>query len=226
VIRIKICGLIDIDSALAAARARADFLGLVFAPSRHQVSLEKAREIVVSIKKSEARSSIVGVFVNLPAREVNYLAETCRLDWVQLSGNESWEYCREIKYPIIKAIHIYAESKIAEILRVIDKGYSVLEDDRIIFLLDSADQNACGGTGKRFNWTLAREISARFPVIIAGGLTPDNVGQLINQAPIWGVDVSSGVETEGKKDAQKIRDFINNVRSLSGEKSHVSNYEK
>ncbi|MGB5926034.1 MAG: phosphoribosylanthranilate isomerase [Dehalococcoidia bacterium] len=211
--RIKICGIRDKTLALAAVEAGADFIGLVFATSRRQVSPEKALPLVEVIRGLRSRPAVVGVFVNAAAQEVNHIADYCQLDWVQLSGGETWQYCQELEKAIIKVIHVSSGQKTDEILADIETGYQLLPEKELVCLLDSRVGGAYGGTGQVFNWRLAREVSVRFPVMIAGGLTPANVGRLIKEVQPWGVDVSTGVESNGLKDASKIRAFIKAVRS-------------
>jgi phosphoribosylanthranilate isomerase len=210
---VKICGIRDKTHALAAVEAGADFIGLVFAPSRRQVSPQKALPLVELVRGLRSRPAVVGVFVNATAQEVNHIADYCQLDWVQLSGDETWQYCQELKKAIIKVIHVSSGQKTDEILADIETGYQLLPEKELVCLLDSRVGGAYGGTGQVFNWQLAREVSVRFPVMIAGGLTPANVGQLVREVQPWGVDVSTGVESNGLKDASKIRAFVKAVRS-------------
>jgi phosphoribosylanthranilate isomerase len=210
--RVKICGIRDKNHALAAVEAGADFIGLVFAPSKRQVTPTQAYEIVSAVKKSSDATKVVGVFVNAPASQVNEIADFCALDCVQLSGDESWEYCCEIVEPIIKAIRIGQQSP-EEVCAELSAGVKLLPAQRFITLLDSQVEGKYGGTGESFNWKLAQQVAEKFPVIIAGGLNLKNVARLIETVKPWGVDVSSGVESNGLKDASKIRAFVKAVRS-------------
>ncbi|MCX6010409.1 MAG: phosphoribosylanthranilate isomerase [Chloroflexi bacterium] len=214
--KIKICGLSEVQHALAAAEAGADLLGLVFAQSRRQVSVEKALEVTEAVHAFKPCQLVVGVFANSAAEEVNSVAEYCHLDWVQLSGDETWHYCQQIERPIIKAIHVSNTKTPEEIVSEIAIGYQLLPEKDLVCLLDSKAGDTHGGTGQAFDWQLAKKVSAKFPVLIAGGLTPNNVGQLIKETQPWGVDVSSGVETNGQKDTVKIKAFIQVVRAASG----------
>jgi len=212
--RVKICGITDVAHALAAAEAGADFIGLVFAPSKRRIDVEQATEIVAALKG--LKPMVVGVFVNAPADSVNRIAEYCGLDWVQLSGDEPWEYSRDIQRPVIKAIRVRSEQGSEDILAQIASGYQG-HGEGLICLLDCHVEGSYGGTGQSFDWGLARQVSHRFPVIIAGGLSPENVSEAIRVARPWGVDVSSGVETEGAKDIFKIKSFIEAVRKADEE---------
>ena len=212
--KIKICGLSEVEHAVLAARCGADLLGMIFAPSRRRVSPEKASRLSEAVRELKGCPEMVGVFVNLEAEEVNRIADLCHLDRVQLSGDETWQYCRNIERPFIKVIHISVETEADEVLAGIEMGYRLFKESDFICFLDSHVSNAYGGTGQTFDWRLAREVSAAFPVVIAGGLTPANVGQLVKELKPWGVDVSSGVESGGQKDLGKIRTFIQTVKGV------------
>jgi len=210
--RVKICGITEVSHAQAAIEAGADLIGVVLAPSPRKVTYEKAREIATAVKKHNLPA--VGVFVNMPAATVNSAALSCGLDWVQLSGDESWEYCQQIEKPVIKAIHISPSLSERELLAHLEEGQEKLGDRSPIYLLDTLVENKYGGTGKIFAWEIARRAVARYPVIIAGGLNPENVGEVVADLRPWGVDVSSGVESGGVKDVNKIQAFIKAVRSV------------
>ncbi len=209
--RIKICGIRDKANALAAVDAGADFIGLVLAPSKRQVTPALAHELASVVKNSSDTIQVVGVFVNAPTLQVNELADFCALDWVQLSGDESWEYCSEVLRPIIKTIRIDRQSP-EELYAELSTGEKSLPHHNFIALLDPQVEGKYGGTGESFDWNLAQEVVKGFPVIIAGGLDPENVTSLIEKVAPWGVDVSSGVETGGVKDTSKIEAFIEAVR--------------
>lgn len=216
--RVKICGIKEKADALAVIEAGGDLIGLVFAPSQRQVTAVQAGEIVNAVKSRSHAIEVVGVFVNMPAPEVNMIANSCHLDWVQLSGDEPWEYCRQIAKPLIKAIRIRQGQHLEPICANLATGEQILSSQKHLYLLDSQVKGRYGGTGISFDWGLARRVAEQFPVIIAGGLNPDNVAQVIEMAAPWGVDVSSGVEVGGAKDIVKIRAFIEAVRRADDSK--------
>jgi phosphoribosylanthranilate isomerase len=219
--RIKICGITEKSNAITAIESVCDFIGLVFAPSRRKVSVHCAKEIVKMTKRSNGATQAVGVFVNSPAAIVNKIAIECGLDYVQLSGDESPAYCRQIDHPIIKAVRIGMRQGFDEICYHLNDIEHFLSIKPHIFLLDSLVEGYYGGTGVVADWSLFRKIARDFCVIIAGGLTPETVGQAIEMVSPWGVDVSSGVEIMDKKDNRRIRAFIDEVRKADDRKSHA-----
>ena len=212
--KVKICGITEVDHALHAAQAGADFIGLVFAQSTRRVTAESAQQIIQALAGLQRRPAVAGVFVNTPLVEVNRVAAYFGLDWVQLSGDETWHYCRQVHRPVIKAVHVPPDMQAKEVIDDIAEGYRAMEPKRFVCLLDTKAGESYGGTGITFNWQLAKEVSAKFPVLVAGGLDPDNVKKLISEVHPWGVDVSSGVESGGKKDPDKITAFIDAVREM------------
>lgn len=214
---VKIDGISRIEDARAVVEAGADYLGMIFAPSPRQVTPETARKIVGALNDITQRPRVVGVFVNTPASEINRLADFCGLELVQLSGDETWEYCLDIKRSVIKVVHVSGDTGAESVLEEISRGESALGADGFTCLLDTKAKGIYGGTGEKFDWQLARGVGQKRPVMIAGGLNAENVSEAIKIARPWGVDVSSGVETGGSKDIAKIEAFIRAVRRVDGE---------
>lgn len=201
---IKICGITLLETASQAKECGADLIGFVFAPSKRQITLKKAADICRNIKGIGK----VGVFVNSSLSEVINIANTCRLDFVQLHGSESPEYCRQVGVPVIKAFRV-------------DDNFAPDSADMFnaaYILCDSFVPGIQGGSGISFDWQKAKSSLARLktPVLIAGGLNPGNVETALTLLNPAGVDVSGGVETDGVKDHEKIRKFIRTVRTMGG----------
>jgi len=200
---IKICGLSDVKSAVFAAEQGADLLGFVFAESTRRVTPEQARGIIRELPSAVSK---VGVFVNEDHSLINEITEFCGLDLVQLHGRETPEQCREISVPVIKGIRIKDKNSLEDM--------ACFQDCVEMFVLDTYVPGAAGGTGKVFDWNTALRGAAYGRILLAGGLTPENVCRAIGAAKPFGVDVSSGVETCGEKDLHKIEAFIASVRGL------------
>lgn len=213
-VRVKICGLMEAEHAVKAGKSGADFIGMLFAESRRQITPEQGAKLVESVKDINPRLEAVGVFRNSPAAEVNRIARECGLDRVQLSGQESIEYCRNIKFPITKVVHVSPDSKTDGILAQVQQWYEVMKGQKFLCQLDTTIDGKYGGTGITFDWQIAKAVTAEFPVMIAGGLNPENVSQLVSEVKPWGVDVASGVETNGRKDPVKIEAFIRAVWNM------------
>jgi len=213
---IKICGLTSAGDAVRVAGLGADIIGLVFAPSRRRVDVQQAVDIVRRIKQLPHRPALAGVFVNELPRVVNDIAAYCGLDMVQLSGDESWDYCSSLKTPFIKVIHITQTCTAAQVIGDVKAGYEAVRSRPFICMLDCKNDDSYGGGGQSFDWDIAAGACARYPLLLAGGLSPANVRRLIRRAGPAGVDVSSGVESAGSKDMEKVRDFIRAVRLTGG----------
>lgn len=206
--KVKICGVRDAETALIAANAGADLLGFVFAPSRRRVSPALAREIVAAVRARHAgRVRMAGVFVDECPLLVDALAETCDLDYVQLCGHEDAAYLDRLDTPVILARQT---------------GPGLLADVRAVsharvaaILLDAVSQTARGGTGTLCDWTVAARIARERPVILAGGLAADNVAAAVAAVRPWGVDVSSGVESDGRKSPAKIVTFVARAKAAA-----------
>ena len=203
-IKIKICGMTNLEDALFAANAGVDAVGFIFAPSPRQVTPETVRAISLALPPSVMR---VGVFVNEAPERVNALARECNLDAVQLHGDEAPEDCRKIEAQVIKAIRIKNNGSIPDL--------SAYEPIVSAFLFDTYSPNQRGGTGIPFDWTVLKTLSTTAHVMISGGLNADTLPLLLKTFTPYAVDLSSGVESApGKKDHEKILEIVKLIRKL------------
>ncbi|WP_313506058.1 MULTISPECIES: phosphoribosylanthranilate isomerase [Stutzerimonas stutzeri subgroup] len=203
VVRSKICGITRVDDALTAAKAGADAIGLVFyAKSPRAVDVRQAREIVAALPPFV---TTVGLFVNASRCEINEILDAVPLDMLQFHGDETPAQCEGFHRPWLKALRVgNGEDIEAQVARYANASG---------ILLDTFVAGVPGGTGERFDWSLIPAALAK-PLILAGGLTAENVQQAIAQVRPYAVDVSGGVEaSKGVKDASKVMAFVGRVRS-------------
>ncbi|MDR5708747.1 MAG: phosphoribosylanthranilate isomerase [Armatimonadota bacterium] len=205
--RVKICGIRTVEEARAAAEAGADAVGFVFWPrSRRYVEPEMAARIAQALPPFLVR---VGVFVNEPPERVEEIAACVGLDAVQLHGDEPPEVCARLRRRVIKAIRIRDGRSLEA---AADYPVSAL-------LLDTYVPETYGGTGRTFDWSLVEAVRhLDRPLLLSGGLNPENVAEAIRRVRPYGVDASSGVETDGRKDPEKICAFVAAVRRADAER--------
>jgi phosphoribosylanthranilate isomerase len=197
-IKLKICGITNEKDAIMVSNLGADAIGFVFAESKRKITPERAKKI---IEKLPPFITTVGIFMNAKFDEVNKIAEYVSLDAVQLHGNESPKYCNKMNRKVVKGILVTKNDSKESLLKKME-NYSVAA-----YILDPGT-----GSGETFDWDIA--VGIEKPIIIAGGLSPENVRLVIKKLHPYGVDVSSGVEKEyGKKDMKKVKKFITEVRS-------------
>jgi phosphoribosylanthranilate isomerase len=199
---IKICGITRLEDALCAAQCGADALGFIFHPaSPRYCTPERAREVIAAVPRG---ISTVGVFVNSEAKQVAQIAERCGIDLIQLHGDESPQYCRQLPAErLIKAVF----PRTANDLAALD-AYEVRA-----FLVDFRDAERCGGTGKPADWNLAARIAKQRPLLLAGGLNEENIVFAMTAVAPCAVDVNSGVEqAPGIKDHERLRRIIALIR--------------
>ncbi len=214
-LKVKIDGVRRVEDALTAVEAGADFIGLVFVRNRRRrITVEQARRIVNAVKaSSENPPKMVGLFADQPMEELKTTVRDSGVDMVQLSGAESLEYCAKTPVPVFKAIHVPGGQVSAEEVEELGRRMTTLHKQGHLTTLDRAVPGLQGGTGKSFDWMVATQLSETgFEFLLAGGLTPENVGHAVRRVRPWGVDVSSGVETDGVKDPEKIRRFVTEAR--------------
>ncbi len=210
IIKVKICGITNVEDALSAVELGADALGFVFAESPRQVDPEVAKEIIRMVPASVAK---VGVFVKEDSRRIREIAGTCRLDTIQLHGRETPEECEIFMPRVIKAIRVRDERSLEGLRAYLGKSAG--------FVLDTFSQEREGGTGVTFDWSLALKAKGvGVPIILAGGLNPQNVCRALETVRPYGVDVSSGVEERpGKKSRSLLKAFIEQVRHYEQEET-------
>jgi phosphoribosylanthranilate isomerase len=208
---VKICGITRIEDAVSAARFGADAVGFVFAESPRRVTPDEAQKICRDMPDGPAR---VGVFVDSPVEEVREISSYCGLDLVQLHGDEGHDYCSALGEKAIKALRVNGTLDIARATRYSQEG------DVEALLLDGFHPGKRGGTGSTFDWRMVRLIEGGPRLIIAGGLRPENVAELVKIARPYGVDASSGIEkAPGVKDPVLMYRFIENARKADYEVS-------
>lgn len=220
---VKLCSLRRPEHADAAVSAGADLVGLIFAPARRQVTIAEAARIVARLRDVDTTTAVrvVGVFVDADVATINRTIDAVGLDLVQLHGSEPPEAIGGIDRPAIKALRPELGTTGEELRRIASRYFAV---DRPVeaILLEGHSRLAAGGTGVGVDWRLAESLAREFPVILAGGLRPDSVGEAIDAVKPIGVDVSGGVERDGEKDPAMMRDFVAAARLAFRSESDLS----
>jgi phosphoribosylanthranilate isomerase len=216
--KIKICGLTTLEDALAAAEAGADLLGFNFyPPSPRFISIETCARLVSALKERGYAGPLVGVFVNAAPEQIAAVLDTCRLDLAQLHGDEPPEALARLGARAFKALRPSSPEDLQESLR----RYAPYPASPA-WLVDSYRLGEYGGTGQTADWSMARRLAEQAPILLAGGLRPENVTEAIRQVQPWGVDVASGVESApGRKDAHKMRALVQAVREMEAAEKHL-----
>jgi phosphoribosylanthranilate isomerase len=218
---VKICGVSRPEHALVAAEAGADLIGLVFYPPSHRnVTPEQAAAIVRALRAAGHATLAVGLFVNEDPGQVNVIAAAAGLDLVQLSGNEQPATLAHLSRPLLRSVRIAAGEGVVRVRERLTAATTMLGPREpgplgqpLTPLLDAHVPGFWGGTGTQADWDAAATLARLWPLFLAGGLTPENVGAAIRAVGPLGVDVSSGVETDKVKDPAKIRAFIAAARA-------------
>ena len=206
--KIKICGIKTLKDALAATEAGADYLGFNFYPkSVRFIEKNACAEITSVLKREHPHIKLIGVFVNSSVEEIKDILQTCHLDLAQLHGDETPEVFAQLAPYAFRAFRGIPES---------NEGYKRSEAPAM--LIDAAVKGVYGGSGVITDWIAAAELAKKYPFLLAGGLTPENVADAVRQVQPWGVDVASGVESApGEKDAEKMSAFVKAVREVENQ---------
>lgn len=211
--KIKICGITNLEDARFASGALVDYLGFIFyEKSPRYIEPAEAGAIINWLEGPEK----VGVFVNQPLDDVNQIAKQTGLDYVQLHGDETPEYCSLVDKPVIKVIHIEEES-VDYLLKHQIEQYSEVAD---LLLFDTKIDGLWGGTGKSFDWSVITELDTEIPFFLSGGLNSKNIKKAIKTVQPYGIDVSSSLEQKpGLKDFEKIEVFMGEINALKEDKN-------
>jgi phosphoribosylanthranilate isomerase len=213
-VKVKICGITNIDDARAALAAGADMLGFNFYPkSPRYIAPERACEIATQIRSNGQQPLFVGVFVNSPLGEIRSILEIARVDLAQLHGDEPVKVLEHLNGRGFKALRPTSEQE----AEVDAEWFAPYGPNAPALLIDAYRKDQYGGTGHTADWSIATKLAQQYPILLAGGLTPENVAAAIRQVRPWGVDVASGVEVSpGKKDAEKMRLFVERCHGGNG----------
>lgn len=201
-VKVKICGIRTLEAARTAIEVGADYLGFNFVPSSKRfIQPSEAKEIINAIR---GRVKIVGVFQDVVLEEVESIAKDLQLDYVQLHGEESVEYCNRVEMPVIKAFQLPANFSVKKTLGTMTR-YSMS-----LYMIDREQR----GEGEILDLEKSRELASKFSLFFSGGLTPENVVGIIQRVRPFAVDVAGGIETDGKPDIKKIKTFIINAKKI------------
>ncbi|MBI3174245.1 MAG: phosphoribosylanthranilate isomerase [Chloroflexi bacterium] len=208
--KIKICGIKTLKDAQAAINAGADYLGFNFYPkSVRFIEKPACAEITSVLKREHPQAKLVGVFVNSPLDEMKDILQTCHLDLAQLHGDETPETFAQLAPHAFRAFRGIPES---------NAGYE--RSEAPFMLIDAAVKGVYGGSGVTADWAVAAKLAQQYPLLLAGGLTPENVADAVRQVRPWGVDVASGVESApGEKDAGKMKAFVRAILDIRDSES-------
>lgn len=211
---VKICGVRTLEDSLAAVEAGADMLGFNFyPPSSRWISVDTCRQIVAGLKQRAVQVCLVGVFVNAALPEIQFTLQTCSLDLAQLSGDEPGDLLQRLGQPAFKALRPAGVVDLQELVQRYPH-----RSQPPAWLVDAYRPGSFGGAGQTADWELAAGLAAQAPILLAGGLTPENVSMAVARVKPWGVDVASGVESApGQKDRRKMEAFMRAARQAAKE---------
>ncbi|MFH1837099.1 MAG: phosphoribosylanthranilate isomerase [Candidatus Omnitrophota bacterium] len=221
-VKVKICGITNLEDALMAGKYGADLLGFIFVENTlRNVEMNIVKDIIFSLNtRGFSNVAKVGLFKDENQEKVSKIVKFCELDHVQLHGNETPEYCKELKTSVLKKcgrdIRIIKAFKVAD--KILSHGsYGMSDyDDADYLVFDTFKADLDGGTGKEFSWDILIEdrIDIKKQFFVAGGITPENVKEAVKRIQPYGIDVSSGVEEiPGKKDERLLKEFVKNAKS-------------